>query len=66
MSLNMAIAHGKEKRKAYRGCKAVDPYCRNHGRCKYCENNRLSKALREKIRTDSILADYYRNGGFLE
>lgn len=31
MSLDKAIEHGKEKRKPYRGAKAVDPSCRNHG-----------------------------------
>lgn len=33
MSLDKAIKHGKEHRKAYRGAKAVDPSCRNHGTC---------------------------------
>lgn len=41
MSLNKAIEHGKEHRKRYRGAKAVDPYCRNHGRCSWCRRNRL-------------------------
>ena len=40
MSLDKAIEHGKEKRKPYRGAKAVDATCRNHGSCKLCENNR--------------------------
>lgn len=31
MSLDKAIKHGKEHRKQYRGAKAVDPTCRNHG-----------------------------------
>jgi hypothetical protein len=31
MSLDKAIQHGKEKRKQYRGAKAFDPACRNHG-----------------------------------
>lgn len=31
MSLDKAIAHGKEHRKPYRGAKAVDKTCRNHG-----------------------------------
>lgn len=43
MSLDKAIEHGKEKRKPYRGSKAVDPTCRNHGFCKWCENNRKHK-----------------------
>ena len=41
MSLNKSIESGKEHRKRYRGAKAVDPYCRNHGLCSYCRGNRL-------------------------
>lgn len=48
MSLDKAIAHGKEHRKPYRGAKAVDPSCRNHGTCEYCKSNRLHKYERQK------------------
>lgn len=43
MSLDKAIEHGKEKRKPYRGPKAIDCTCRNHGTCKWCEENRKHK-----------------------
>lgn len=43
MSLDKAIASGKEHRKPYRGAKATDHTCRNHGSCPYCRNNRLHK-----------------------
>ncbi len=43
MSLDKAIKHGKEKRKPYRGAKAVDATCRNHGGCPWCKGNRLHK-----------------------
>lgn len=48
MSLHKAIKSGKEKRVEYgtKGqpyCKAVDPYCRNHGLCEWCKNNRTAK-----------------------
>lgn len=43
MSLDKAIAHGKEKRKPYRGAKAIDKTCRNHGSCAWCRENRLHK-----------------------
>ena len=33
MSMDKAIEYGKEKRKPYRGAKAVDSTCRNHGSC---------------------------------
>lgn len=40
MSLDKAIEHGKEKRKPYYGNKAIDPSCRSHGSCTYCEAGR--------------------------
>ena len=43
MSLDKAIEHGKEKRKPYRGAKAIDYTCRNHGSCDWCKGNRLHK-----------------------
>ena len=43
MSLDKAIEHGKEHRKPYRGSKAIDPSCRNHGGCPWCEENRKFK-----------------------
>lgn len=46
MSLNKAIASGKEHRKQYRGAKAVDCTCRNHGSCDWCKENRLYKYLK--------------------
>lgn len=41
MSLDKAILYSKEKRKKYRGAKAVDRSCRNHGDCPYCASNRI-------------------------
>lgn len=41
MAMHKAIAHGKEKRAEYRGCKFADRTCRNHGSCNYCKGNRL-------------------------
>ena len=43
MSLDKAIQHHKEYRKPYRRAKAIDPSCRNHGGCKWCEENRTYK-----------------------
>ena len=48
MSLDKAIAHGKEKRKPYHGSKAIDRTCRNHGSCPRCRQNRLHKFRVEK------------------
>jgi hypothetical protein len=46
MSLDKAIAHGKEKRKPYRGSKRIDHSCRNHGSCGYCLGNRTHQGKR--------------------
>lgn len=43
MSLDKAIEHGKEKRKPYRGAKAIDPQCRDHGNCPHCKKGREYK-----------------------
>ena len=43
MSLDKAIAHGKEKRQPYRDSRAIAKSCRNHGTCTYCEENRRHK-----------------------
>ncbi len=52
MSLDKAIKYGKEKRKPYRGAKALDSWCRNHGNCSWCKEGRLHK---NKKREKSIL-----------
>ena len=49
MSLDKAIEHGKEYRKEYRGSKAIDKTCRNHGGCEWCEENRKHKYLIKEI-----------------
>jgi len=53
MSLDKAIEHGKEHRKQYRGSKAIDRTCRNHGSCEVCKGNRLykSKKIAEAIKS---------------
>lgn len=51
MSLDKSIEHGKEKRKPYRGTKAIDPTCRNHGSCDYCRRNREHKT---KVRKEAM------------
>jgi hypothetical protein len=45
--LDKAIEHRKEHRKQYRGAKAVDKSCRNHGGCPHCEAGRKHKYLRQ-------------------
>jgi hypothetical protein len=48
MSLDKSIQHGKEKRKPYHRSKVIDRTCRNHGSCKWCEENRLAAARRRE------------------
>lgn len=43
MALDKAIKSGKEHRKPYRGSKAIDGTCRNHGSCPWCKQNRQHK-----------------------
>lgn len=51
MALDKAIKSGKEHRKPYRGSKAIDATCRNHGGCPWCEENRKHK-FRDKQKDD--------------
>ena len=46
MSLDKAIEHKKEHRKQYKGAKLVDVFCRNHGACPWCRENRTYKNLK--------------------
>lgn len=46
MSLDKAIEHHKEKRKQYRGAKACDKSCRNHGSDDWAKSNRLNSRNR--------------------
>ena len=49
---------GKEHRKPYRGAKAVDTTCRNHGGCPYCESNRkYFDTKRRKIADEKLKED---------
>ena len=57
MSLDKAIEHGKEKRKPYRGAKAIDCTCRNHGSCTWCRDNRLHKRLKDEEASRQALED---------
>lgn len=65
MSLDKAIAHGKEHRKPYYGSEAIDKSCRCHGggtkwQCEYCLGNRqykYIKKLQESI--DNLMEEWY-------
>lgn len=58
MSEEKAIIYGKSKRKPYRGGKAVDRSCRNHGGCEYCLSNRRYQTNRQLGKIKDRLRDY--------
>lgn len=58
MSLDKAIKHGKEHRKPYRGGKAIDPECRNHGGCPACLSNRLHSDQQRMDACDEQVKQY--------
>ena len=48
MALDKAIEHKKEHRKMYRGSKAIDASCGNHGGCDWGLENRTYKYKKKK------------------
>lgn len=58
MSLDKAIEHGKEKRQPYRGSKAIDKTCCNHGSCDWCRANRMYKTNKMIEKMNDIENEY--------
>lgn len=58
MSLDKSIQSGKEHRKPYRGAKAIDVTCRNHGSCKWCEGGRTYKNDKRRLAAEQELKKY--------
>ena len=52
MSLDKAIASGKEHRKQYEGSKYFCKSCRNHGRCFWCYTNRTYNNRKRKAKSE--------------
>jgi hypothetical protein len=59
MSLDKAIAHGKEKRKPYYRSKDFDPCCRNHNDCPACESNRKHKDRIRRLIADEKIIEFF-------
>lgn len=57
MSLDKAVEHHKEKRKQYRGAKACDKTCRNHGSDDWAKSNRLNSSNRRIEKTNQELKE---------
>lgn len=62
MSLDKSIKHGKEKRKKYRGAKAIDCTCRNHNSCSWCRETRLHANKRRKAESEYECDDCFDTG----
>ena len=58
MSLDKTIISGKEHRKPYRVTKAVDSWCRNHGKCLICRENRMYKNNRRNEVAEQQISEY--------
>ena len=58
MSLDKAIAYGKEHRKQYQGAKRYDCSCRNHGSCDRCKSDRLYKFMKNEQSAESKRREY--------
>ena len=58
MGLNKAIEHGHEHRKEYRGAKAIDKTCRNHGSDDWALENRTYKNKKRIESANQKLEEY--------
>ena len=56
--MDKAILYGKEKRKPYRGAKAIDPWCRNHGADEWALENRQYKNKKREMAAKDKMNDY--------
>jgi hypothetical protein len=61
MSFDKNYPNRKDKRKPYRGSKAFDCTCRNHGSCDYCKNNRIYFDRKYRSVADKELRDWRHN-----
>lgn len=58
MSLDKSIQSGKEHRKPYKGSKASDATCRNHGSCERCYGNRIYKNEKRNLASEQRLKEF--------
>ena len=57
MGFEKAIEHGKTRRNPFKGAKAADCSCRNHGTCEWCRQNRMYKTIRDLTRTSQEMKE---------
>ncbi len=60
MGLEKAILSQKEYRRPYRGSKAFDSSCRNHGGCSWCLGNRIHKYKIKEESADFRLKEFLK------
>lgn len=61
MALDKAIKSGKEHRKPYyKYCEQIDPSCRNHGGCPWCEANCKHKFIITEQKMKDAFKDYLK------
>ena len=58
MGLEKAIKYKKEKRQPYRGSKAFDCTCRNHGTCGWCRENRLHNTKVKEEKMQALIKEF--------
>ena len=63
MSLDKSIQSGKSHRKPYRGAKAIDATCRNHGSCEWFHGNRTHKNDKRELAAEQELTEYVERSG---
>lgn len=61
MSLDKSITHGKEHRKPYRGTKFIFSPCRNHGKCRWCRENRMHGNDKRKLRVRQEIEEWEKS-----
>ena len=64
MSFDNDYPNRKDWRKPYSGSKVFDAYCRNHGRCPYCANNRCYNVHKHRFFADKEIKDWKNNEEF--
>ena len=66
MGLEKAILSGKEHRKLYYDSRAVDSWCRNHGKCFICRENRTYKNQKRIEAATQKMNEYGREENTIE
>ena len=56
--LDKAIRSGREHRRPYRGAKAIDRSCRNHGDDPWDRDNRLHTRKKRKLQQEDEYEEY--------